>query len=589
MNRAQLSQFLCYLSALSLTLLLSACTTIATDPDLGVTTPPANKATDIETAIKTTPPRPKLALTEDILFKLLVAEFAGSRGNIDIAVDYYLELAQTTRDPVVIERATRIAVYARNDEAAKTAANLWTTIAPYDPNPHQVLAIIALRENHIDQALTHLSIILDNTDNPFDQSLWMVANFLGGEKNQAAVMQLLEKLMAKHIDDPEALYAFAHINARNGDVDRAQTLFERVLELKPDSEPAILSYISVLQRKGDSQKAINWLEQTLEKKPNHFNLRMAYARLLTDTKRFDEAKEQFKILIAEQPNHVDVLYALGLLYLQTVELEESEHYFKRLNKLNVASHDAISSYYLGNIAEQQSQWEQAKDWYQAVTDGEYYFNAQIRLGLILANQGAVPQALRHLRAIDKPKDPFNRLVLIQAEGEILTNAKRYQEAMDLFNQTIQAKSHPDLLYARAMLAEKMGQLNLLETDLKTILATEPDHATALNALGYTLADRTERYDEAYAYIQRAYELSPNDFYILDSMGWVLYRLGKLDESIVFLKKALALKNDPEIAAHLGEVLWITGDKQAAQTVWETALKIAPTDDRLLNIIKRFKP
>ena len=179
--------------------------------------------------------------------------------------------------------------------------------------------------------------------------------------------------------------------------------------------------------------------------------------------------------------------------------------------------------------------------------------------------------------------------MIQVEAEILISAKRYQEAMKIFNEAIKEKSHVDIFYSRAMLAEKMGRMDILESDLKTILEEDANNVTALNALGYTLADRTNRYEEAYAYIQRAYELSPSDFYILDSMGWVLYRLGRLGEAIEYLQKALELKNDPEIAAHLGEVLWARGDRKEAQDIWDTALKDTPKDDRLLNIIKRFKP
>ena len=179
--------------------------------------------------------------------------------------------------------------------------------------------------------------------------------------------------------------------------------------------------------------------------------------------------------------------------------------------------------------------------------------------------------------------------MIQAEGEILTNEKRYEEAMTLFDSEINENPHPDLLYSRAMLAEKMGRLDILEADLKRILEDDPDNATALNALGYTLADRTDRYEEAYDYIKRAYEQSPGDFYILDSMGWVLYRLGRLDEAVDFLQQALELRNDPEIAAHLGEVLWVMGDKEAARDVWDTALQATPADDRLLKVIERFQP
>ncbi len=313
---------------------------------------------------------------------------------------------------------------------------------------------------------------------------------------------------------------------------------------------------------------------------------MAYARLLTDAKRFDDARRQFEILQVQAPNNVDVLYALGLLYLQVNRLDEAEKKFMRLTKLKKRVFDA--NYYLGRIAEERNKLNQASNYYQGVHGGENYLDANIRLSLILAKQGQVEKALTNIRSIEQPGDA-NRLIVIQAEGEILTEEKRYEEAMALFDRAIEAKPHPDLLYSRAMLAEKMGRLDILETDLKRILVDDPDNATALNALGYTLADRTNRYEEAYEYIKRAYELSPDDFYILDSMGWVLYRLGRLDEAVDYLRRALEIRNDPEIAAHLGEVLWVMGDKEAARKVWDTALQATPKDDRLLKVIERFNP
>ncbi len=574
---------------------VSACTTMpATEPGSSSqamlepedTTDKVEPEIPTEVQPKQVPERPRIELTEDILFKVLVAEIAGQRGEIDIAVENYMELARATRDPAVIERATRIAVYARNDQAAFEAAKLWIEIDSQNTDAHQVLTVMTLRQGDIDAALNHLEIILGQSEGKMDQKLWMIANFLGREEDQVAVMQLMERLMENHMDDADAMYAYAHVAARLGDLDRSRMLLERVLEIRPGNEAAAMTYLSLLQRQGDVNEAIVWLESALEQTEDDFNMRMAYARLLTDAKRFDDARRQFEILSVQAPNNIDVLYALGLLYLQIARLDEAEQYFTRLTELKKRVYDA--NYYLGRISEERKQNEQATNYYEGVHGGENYLDARIRLSLILAKEGQVERALTNIREIESPKNS-NRLILIQAEGEILTDQKRYDEAMDLFDRAIEAETHPDLLYSRAMLAEKMGRLDLLEEDLKTILADDPDNATALNALGYTLADRTERYEEAYKYIKRAYELSPEDFYILDSMGWVLYRLGRLDEAVDFLRQALELRNDPEIAAHLGEVLWVMGDKQAAQEVWDTALQDTPTDDRLLKVIERFKP
>jgi tetratricopeptide (TPR) repeat protein len=583
-----------HLAILLLTLFLGACASIpqesatdrVSDTDEVTDLQPIAKEIPLPEPERVLPKRPEVELTEDILFKVLVAEIAGQRGKLDIAIENYLELARTTRDPVVVERATRVAIYARNDEAAFEAAQLWLELDPKSPDAHQVLTVMTLRKGDIEQSLEHLEVILEASNGQLDQKLWMIANFLGREEDQAAVMLLMERLMQNHMDDADAMYAFANVSARMGNLERAKGLLKRVIELKPENESAALTYIALLQKAGEGNVAIEWIETALKDRKNDFNLRMAYARLLTEAKRFEDARTQFEILSAKVPENVDVLYALGLLNLQTNKLDDAEKYFVKLTDLKQRVFD--SNYYLGRIAEEKDALDKASDLYQGVHGGENYFDARIRLSLILAKQGEIEKALSNIRSIQKAKGS-NRLILIQAEGEILTEEKRYQEAMDVFNKAIEEQSHPDLLYSRAMLAEKMGRLDLLETDLKAVLAEDADNATALNALGYTLADRTERYEEAYGYIKRAYDISPNDFYILDSMGWVLYRMGRLDEAVDYLQRALELRNDPEIAAHLGEVFWVMGNKKAAKEVWETALKGTPTDDRLLEVIERFKP
>ena len=545
-----------------------------------------NTQTNIKEGGEYVPERPRIELSGDILFKVIVAEIAGHRGKITTATNYYLDLARTTLDPAIIERATRVAVYSRDNEASYEAAKLWVDIDPENPDPHQVLVVMELRQGNLDKALQHLEIILGASDGEFDQKLWMVANFLGGEDDKSMVIKLMERLMVNHMNDTDALYTYAHVSSRIGDNERAESLFERILELEPENETAIMAYVYFLKNKGDVKKALNWLKNSLKDLNKNFNLRMSYARILTDVKRFDEARNQFQILYEQKPNNPDLLYALGLLSLQQDQSIESEKYFKRLLELKKYIYN--SNYYLGRIAEEKNELNNASNFYHDVQGGENYYDALIRISLIFAKQGNIKKALTNIRSIERPQDK-NRNILIQAEGEILINEERYDEALDIFDKAIERQSHPDLLYSRAMLAEKINRLDILEADLTSIIEKDPNNATALNALGYTLADNGIRLEDAYNYIKRAYELSPDDFYILDSMGWVLYRLGRLDEAIEFLQKALDLRNDPEVAAHLGEVHWVMGNKQAAKTVWESALKNTPTDDKLLKVIERFIP
>ncbi|MCG8325380.1 MAG: tetratricopeptide repeat protein, partial [Thiotrichales bacterium] len=512
------------------------------------------------------------------------AEFAGHRGKLDISVQNYLEMARLTRDPEVVERATRIAVYARDDVATREAATLWVEIDPNNPDAHQVLAVISVREGDIEQALDHLNILLDNSEGKIDQKLWMIANMLGREEDQAAVLTVMERLMANRQEDAQALFAYSHVVARLGDLDKARELLERVLVLEPGDNNVALSYVSILQRQDKANEAIQWLEKNLDQQQDDFNLRLIYARMLADTKQFDAARREFELLATQAPNNADVLYALGLLYLQASRMDESERYFTRLT--NTSQHVDEANYYLGRIAEERNELEQAGSWYQGVQKGENYFDAQIRLSLILAKQDKIDDARKHLQSV-RARTKREKSLLIQAEGELLTGQKRYEDAMTVYSNALNENYDADILYSRAMLAEKMDRLDILEQDLKQIIEKEPDNAQALNALGYTLADRTERYHEAYEYIKRALDVSPNDFYILDSMGWVLYRLGRLDEAVVYLRRAMALRQDPEIAAHLGEVLWVMGDKELAREVWETALKETPEDTRLLDVCNKF--
>ena len=533
------------------------------------------------------PVRPKIALTEDLLFKLLMAEIAGHRGLLDVSVENYLDLARTTRDHRIVERAARIAVYARNDAAALAAARLWVELDPRNPDPHQVLAVMKLRSGDLERAASHLQDIFAYSEGEVDEKLWMIANLLGSEKDKEAVLDVMEKLVASQDNSPDAMYAFAHVAAKLEDLQRSRELLEATLALAPDNVNVALSYISILQRMGREQEALAWLEAELpQREGDDFNLRMAYARLLMEFRMYDKALDQFELLVAREPENTDVLYALGLLYLQHNRLDDSEALFRKLSVQEYLTDTA--NYYLGRIAEEKRLYDEAGDWYQGVHKGEHYFDAQIRLAMLLAKNGKVNEARTHLGTIRAQSEQQQRLI-IQAEGELLLEAELYEEAVAVYSAALEDKYDADLLYARAMAAEKTGNLELLEADLRTILKHEPDHAQALNALGYTLADATDRHAEAYELIKKALDLRPTDFYILDSMGWVLYRLGRLDEAIDYLRKALNIRKDPEIAAHLGEVLWVRGEREQAKEVWEAALQQTPEDTRLLDVIERFNP
>jgi tetratricopeptide (TPR) repeat protein len=571
---------------LPLFLSLAACQTttskrVADQPDEGETSTPAAESVRVE------PARPRIELTEDILYKILLAEIAGQRGHLDISVENYLELARTTRDPKIVERAARVAVYARNSDAAYETARLWAQLDPGNPDPHQILAVMSLRQKNVEETLNHLEQILKHTAGEFRQKLWMIVNMLGREQDRELVMTVMERLFADHHDEVDAVYAFADIAARMGDLNRSLELLSKAHDMAPDNDDVALSYVNILQRMERTNDAITWLEQVLgDRDSNDFNLRLAYARLLYSAQRFDDARRQFELLVVAAPNNADVLYWLGNLYLQANRLNEAEAYFKRLVDLDGRFNNA--KYLLGRIAEERKEYDTASVWYESVQNGDYAFDARVRYGLLIGKRNSTDAALGYLRAIET-STLTQENIITEAVAELLIEKRRYADAMAVYDKALENRYNADLLYSRAMLAEKMDMLDLLEEDLRLILSKEPDHAQALNALGYTLADRTDRYQEALKLIEQALSLEPESYYFLDSMGWVLYRLGRHEEAVDYLRRAMALTKDPEIAAHLGEVLWVAGDKKGAKEVWETALKVTPEDAKLIDVIKRFDP
>lgn len=523
---------------------------------------------------------------EDNLYKLLVAEIAGRRGRMDLSLENYLEVARETRDPAVAERAVRIAVFARDQEGGLEAAGLWTEIAPDSTDARQVYAALLMRAGEIDTAVRQLDAAVPHFAGGDAEAYARIGDMLARERDKTIAVQVMGRLVGPHPDNLYAQSAFAQLLARAAQTERALEVYEKVLALDPDNQQTLVIYARLLQRQGKSSSALDILSDALERRPDADRVRLTYARLLVDDKQYDEALEQFERLSKRAPGNADVRYAYGLLLLQTNHTQEAEVQFKEL----IARRERmpVAYYYLGQIAESREDIEAALAAYRKVGDGEHRLNAQIRAAVLLAESGRLVQARAHLHGL-RADNSQQAIRIYRAEAEILTKRKDLAAAMEVYNGAlVDYPQDTDLLYSRAMLAEKMDDIELLERDLRAILAREPNNADALNALGYTLADRTDRYAEAYELVKRAYELKPDDHYVIDSMGWTLYRMGRHQEALMHLRRAMELNGDPEIAAHLGEVLWMTGDKEGAMEIWDTALQSTPDDPRLLDVKKRFE-
>jgi tetratricopeptide (TPR) repeat protein len=530
---------------------------------------------------------PFVSRYQEYLYKILVAEMAFQRGHHALAAKYFLEIAEPTHDPRLAERAARLALYAKDYTTAMTAARLWVTLAPNNPAARQILGEMLFRQERTGEAVEQLEAMLNNTQGDPQQRLEMIAIFLEQQKNQQRALELMEKLVSKRQNEPGALLTYARLLIHVKQFDKALKVLGQILTIAPDHEQAVPLYAHALNEQNKTEQALQWLKAALLKYPNKYQWRLVYARMLANTKQFDKAIQQFELLLSKHPQKADILYALGVLSIQAGRLPAAKQSF--MNLLKTGEQMDTAYYYLGQITEMEKNLEQALSWYEKVEGGTNYINAQARIALILVTQGQLEKAIEHLHAVPVESDD-DALTLIQFEAELLIDQKRFDQAMATYNRAIvKDPNNTDLLYMRALLAEQLGHIDQLEQDLRQILKIDPNNVHALNALGYSLADLTDRYQEAYELIKKAMELRPDDYYILDSLGWVLYKMGKYNEALTYLRQAQTKQNDPEVAAHLGEVLWVSGKPDQAKQIWKKAQEDFPNDEQLREVIHRFLP
>lgn len=528
---------------------------------------------------------------EEVLYRLMLAEIAGQRGFLDVSIKNLLSVAVQVDDPTVAERAARIAIYAQDYPAALGAAKRWVELAPENMEANQVVAALALRLGDADAAVAAFRHVLQAEPRNSEQAFLVIAGLLGGEGSEyrETAMAIMALLIEDYPNNAYASFAYGNLAILLGEFEIAERQLLRAFEQDPDLYQALVLHARTLKELGRVEEAINELAAAVNKDPENADLRLAYARTLIDAKRYQEAQVQFEKLLARSPEDEDLVYTLALLTLDMDQLDASADYLKRL--LSLGKRQAEANYYLGRIAEVRTRDEEAIEYYRQVgADTNYRMDAEIRVARLLADMGRVDEARDHLQKLRiQNRDPAAQVQFYIAEADVLGQAGKYQQATELLSKALH--DHPgdtDLLYTRALLYEKQDRIDLTEHDLRAVLLREPENADVLNALGYTLADRTDRYREAYELIQQAMKLKPGNAAITDSMGWVLYRMGRHQEAIEYLRKALGLQYDAEIAAHLGEVLWVTGDHQAARTLVKQALEKTPDDENLLKIIKQLR-
>ncbi len=584
-SRHRVRLLLASITALGL-LGLQACTLVS-KPTKAVT--PLDEAAMMGTRVASTAPQlsGQQQQSAELMYLLLVAEVAAQRGELPSSVQAYLKAARISDDPKIAERATRVASFARDYKSAMLAAERWAELLPDNLDVQHSLVILYLRNKLQDKAIDAVDQVLKLTAKSKIQGFGHLVALLNNEGDKEAVLALMERVVSNYHNNPHAHFAYARLAFQSKRYDIARQQVDQALKLKSDYDAAWSLQARTQMMQGQTDGALKTMRTLVDRKPKSSTHRASYARLLAVAKRYDEALKQFKLVLKATPENADIIYAIALLNLEQRKFKAAKKYFKSL--LDKRKHVFESYYYLGGIAEELKQTDAAIKWYKQVQHGQNKIDAGIRVAQLLAKQNKLDEARSHLHSMHA-RDPNLAVRLYVVEIDILSKANDYNKAMDVANRGLaEYPDDADLLYARSLLAEKVNRLDMAEADLKKILEKDPKNVHALNALGYTLADRTDRLQEAYGYISQALALEPEEPAILDSMGWVLYRMGRAREATEYLRRALKIMPDDEIAAHLGEVLWVSGLKEEANEVWNKALKEYPDSDHLKNILKRFNP
>ena len=554
------------------------------DPAEVVTEAVSEPAEEAETKAPPAPEDYPVAPFEgDSLYQLLVAEVAGYRSQYDLALEKYLAATIDTQDPGVAARATRLAQYMKRDEEALTAVMVWAKRDPDNIDAHRHAADLLLRAGRLEEAIVHMEAVKNLGGlAKFDVFAYRAAGL--SESQRISLLEAITEMLARHPGDEQLMFSRAVLLEQTGDMEGALALTDELLQTSSNVNVVILK-MSILRTLERTDEAKDFLRLKLEDFPDNRRLRLVFARMLFEDGELEQAKAQYSEVLRQSPNDGDVLFALALIALDQGNDAEAKGHFERMIRWNRRSGEA--HYYLGGIAEREGDSEAALRYYRQAGNGYEYLPAQGRIVSILADDGRIEEARAHLeRARQRQPDREQQLTIIEAQ--LLTERGMADEVLAFLDEVIAENPRDiDMLYFRAMTGQRFDRLDVLEADLRRVLDIDPDNADALNALGYTLTDQTERHEEAFVLIERALAQKPDEPAFIDSMGWVHYKLGNYELALQYLERAYELFRNDEVAAHLGEVLYVMGEHERALQVWQDALAEAPESDILKSVMDRF--
>jgi tetratricopeptide (TPR) repeat protein len=531
---------------------------------------------------------PKLALSNDILFGVLASEIAAQRGAAAASAPTVLALAQRTRDPRLARRAAEFALTANRLDEAIRALKLWQELEPASDNAQYQLIAALLRAGRLSEATPGVQAQLAARPHEAPQVFMHLAGLLSRQPDKAGAYAMMKTLLAPYPSVAEGHFALMITAQEAGDDAMAQAEMATLATLAPAWDYPVGWQVERL-RQTSPEAALALLERELARRPQAgLELRLSYPRLLVMVKRYDAARDAFVQLSNKYPHQPEVAYAIGVLSYELKDYEEAERSLRDALALGYREPDFVR-FTLGQMAEERKLPQEAVNWYEAITSGPQLPQAQSRLAVLEAEDGKLDAALARLeRLADMQNTPRPARVLAQAQ--LARNAEQPDRALAILSAALAKDGNvAEWRYERALLLDDRERVAEAERDLRAYLKLKPKSAQGLNALGYILANRTSRIREARELVSRALKLDPDNPMILDSMGWVEYRSGKLEAALRYLQRAHHLMPDPEIAAHLGEVLWKMGREAEARELWARSLEANPDSDIIRRTQQRFIP
>ncbi|PAV27237.1 hypothetical protein CF392_01950 [Tamilnaduibacter salinus] len=575
---------------IGLGLTLSGCSTLsgpAAEPEKQApTTRPEVSQTD-RTEQPEPPPEPEYAdFSEETLYSLLAAEVAAQRGRYDVTLVNYVEAAKSSRDIGVIKRALDIARSLNGDNAQNQLIALWLDVAPDSAEAHRVAAIQKVRQKDFETALSHMETLLQQgKEADFDTLAALSSNLSDAE--QERLLGLYRELEDRYPDNRDIRYGTALVLRAQGNHEGALKELQPLLDESGQKpfQPALILRGDLLYKMGRQQEALDHLRYQSRRFPDNRKLGTLYGRILIDDGQLQAAEDQFASLVERFPDTPGLKLSHALVALENGHNQVARRQLEQL--LDDEHHVNEAHYYLGRLARSAGQTEEAIAHFDQVQGGGQFFDALSQSTYLRGQSGQLDQAMQRLAKL-RQQMPDNNERLWLIEINTLLDLERYPEALGA--ATAALEKHPEnvqIRYARAMLYDRLDRFKASERDLRSILDKNPENAVALNALGYLLTVETERLKEARRLLEKALSLDPENPAIIDSVGWVHYRLGNHQKALEYLRKAYEAFPDPEVAAHYGEALYVTGEEEQARVIWRRTLEEHPDDTMIRDTMERL--